>query len=407
MPPPLDVAFVAKRYDTVGGVERNLFELTRRFARRGHAVTVYCLGARCPVEPGVRIVRLRPGGPGRLAALWTYGVLGPRRAYAAGHEVVIGFARVVRSDIVRNGSGTHRLFLRKMAETAGAWKRVRNAVDPYHHAMLAIERRQYAPGGYLRVVANAQSVKQDVMDSYGVPDGDIQVIHNGVNADLFNLDAARHRAAVRSRHGLPAEAPVILFVGSGYRRKGLEYLLQAAAPLRDRGLRLLVVGAEPAEAEFRERAARLGLGGSTCFAGPQVNVHEYYGAADLFTLPSLYEPFGHSTMEALACGLPVIGVRRTGASRLLPPRLAAFTLDDPRDTATYTARLAQLLDPAIRAGLRAEAAETARGYTLEANADAFELLCREIIARKQRGRPAADASSSGGGATSTAPDAGG
>ncbi len=385
LPPsgPLNVAFLGKRYDTVGGVERNLFELARRFARSGHAVTVYCLEARCPPSPGVRIVRLRPGGPGRLAALWTYAWLGPRRAYAGGHDLVISFARAVRQDIVRNGSGTHRLFLDKMAETGGRWRRWARALDPYHRSLLAIERRQYTPGHYQRIVANAPIVKQDIMDTYGVPDRDIVVIHNGINTDLFHAGVTAHREAVRRRHGLPADAPVALFVGSGYRRKGLEYLLRTAAPLRDRGLRLLIVGAEPAEAEFRQLAAALGLADHACFAGPQVNVNEYYGAADLFTLPSLYEPFGHSTMEALACGLPVIGVRRTGASALLSAALAAYTLDDPRDQPAYTARLEQLLDPARRAALRADALAVAGGYTLDANAAAFESLCREVLAARR------------------------
>ena len=381
--PPMNTAFLAKRYDTVGGVERNLFELTRRFARAGHAVTVYCLEARRPPEPGVRIVPLRPGGPGRAAALWTYAWLGPRRAYAGGHDIVISFVRALRQDIVRNGSGTHRLFLDKMAETGGPLRRLRHQLDLYHRSLLAIERRQYAPGHYRRIVANAPIVKQDVMDTYGVPDRDIQVIHNGVNPDLFNLDARRHRDTVRTRHGLPADAPVVLFVGSGYRRKGLDFLLQAAAPLKDRGLHVLVVGAEPAEAEFRQRAAQLGLADRVCFAGPQVEVSAYYGAADFFTLPSLYEPFGHSTLEALACGLPVVGVRRTGASALLSPRLASFTLEDPQAIPAYTAQLARLLDADLRASLRAEAAEISRGYTLDANAQAFEALCRAVIAEKR------------------------
>ncbi len=386
LPPALAIAVLGRRYETAGGTERNLFELTRRLAGFGHSVHVYCLSVNCPPAPGVCVQRLPWAGFGRTAHLWNLAMRGPALAYRGKPDVVISFARALRQDIVRNGGGTHPQYLRQVAGSVSLPRRLFRALDPYHRSVLAIERRQYAPGHYVKIVANAPSVKRDIMETYGVPDADIQVIHNGVNTELFHPgNAAKFRRAVRARHGLPAEAPVVLFVGNGYRRKGLDHLLQAAAALKEGGLHLLIVGADAALPAYREQAAALGLADRACFVGPQAAMPEYYGAADFFTLPSLYEPFGHSTLEALACGLPVIGARRTGASDLLSPRLAEFTLEDPRDLPAFTARLARLLDPALRAALREEAVAISREFTLDANARAFEQLCREVVARKRQG----------------------
>jgi D-inositol-3-phosphate glycosyltransferase len=151
--------------------------------------------------------------------------------------------------------------------------------------------------------------------------GRIAVIPCGVDLDLFY---PRDPRAARARLGLPAER-VLLFVGRLTPIKGLETLLRALAAARADGLgetafRLVVVGGDKEErwdgpsARLRRLARDLGVGAWVDFRGPQPQdvLPDYYAAADLCVMPSRYESFGMVALEAMACGVPVVGSRVGG-----------------------------------------------------------------------------------------------
>jgi UDP-glucose:(heptosyl)LPS alpha-1,3-glucosyltransferase len=98
--------------------------------------------------------------------------------------------------------------------------------------------------------------------------------------------------------------PVVLFVGSGFERKGLAHLLRAMA-LAGGKARLWVIG-KGDKGPYLRLAEKLGLSSRVTFWGPHQDVRSFYAAADLFAFPTLYDPFPTAAMEALAAGLPVI-----------------------------------------------------------------------------------------------------
>jgi hypothetical protein len=98
---------------------------------------------------------------------------------------------------------------------------------------------------------------------------------------------------------------LILFVGSGYERKGLPTLLQALAAMERRDARLWVVGRDKQETLMRKLAQTLGIDQRVMFLGGQSDVRPFYGAADVFALPTLYDPFPNAALEAMASGLPL------------------------------------------------------------------------------------------------------
>src|SRR5205814_4728258 len=118
-------------------------------------------------------------------------------------------------------------------------------------------------------------------------------------------DVRRARAEIRARHGIPLDAPLVLFVGSGFARKGVPALLEAMSAL-DRSSYLLIVGRDKRQARYEHRARALGIAPRVRFVGAQPDVTPYYGAADVLALPTLYDPFPNVAIEALACGLPVV-----------------------------------------------------------------------------------------------------
>jgi UDP-glucose:(heptosyl)LPS alpha-1,3-glucosyltransferase len=97
-------------------------------------------------------------------------------------------------------------------------------------------------------------------------------------------------------------------------------------PYTDAGL--VVVGKDQ-PGPFQRLAGRLGVQRRIRFLGPRRDVHRLYGAADVFCLPSWYEPFSNACLEAMSAGLPVVTARETGAAEVIREGLNGFVLFFP------------------------------------------------------------------------------
>jgi UDP-glucose:(heptosyl)LPS alpha-1,3-glucosyltransferase len=146
----------------------------------------------------------------------------------------------------------------------------------------------------------------------------VSVVYNGVDLERFHpCRRAGEGAELRRSCGWAAEDLVLLFLGTGYGRKGLDVLLDALARLDVPRSHLLVVGYDSASGRFERRAAELGLGRRVRFLGGRRDVETCFAAADLYVLPTRYDPFANTTLEALASGLPVITTAANGAGELV------------------------------------------------------------------------------------------
>jgi len=152
------------------------------------------------------------------------------------------------------------------------------------------------------------------------PDPRAHLIYNGIDTELFTLDADQQQARVKI--GLPADKQVVLFVGRFIRKKGLP-ILQALAPRFPQVLWLLV-GSGP------EDPAQWGCS-NVRVAGRVAHAHlaDYYRAADLLLLPSSSEGFPLVVQEALACGLGVLSTEEV-ANACPPARDMIRTQPTPR-----------------------------------------------------------------------------
>src|SRR5438093_866765 len=171
---------------------------------------------------------------------------------------------------------------------------------------LAIEKRQFSAGGFKKAIAVSREVKRELGVAYAVPKHKIAVLYNGVDPQRFHPSLrAKWRNAIRNQWGIPLEATVVLFVGNGFRRMGLDRLLGVwgSASLNDSWLR--VVGDDARMRAYKAWATKQAPG-RIIFLGRQDKVERFYGAADLLALPSIQEAFGNVLLEALASGLPVV-----------------------------------------------------------------------------------------------------
>jgi len=248
--------------------------------------------------------------------------------------------------------------------------------------------RQYSDPQRL-IIAISRMCADDYRRRHGITDDRLRVVYHGVETDRYTPDrCAPLRPGARRELRLRDDQLAVLFVGHDFRRKGLATAAGAIERLAARGIdaRLLVVGGNHRGQRLPSRPLRTGL---LLPLGAQSDPLPYYAAADVFVLPSYYDPFGLVVLEAAACGLPLVTTRCTGASELLHDGREGYLLDDPGDAAALAERLALLADPQQRRAMGAAARRTAAAYNVERNYRETLAVYREAIERREAGLRAA------------------
>jgi len=355
------LALVHMRHKPSGGTERYLDRLARHLAERGHEVVIVCRSHAEPPHPAVRFHVLRPLAVGGAWRLWGFAAAVERHVARAGYELVVGLGKTWSQDVLRLGGGCQRTYL-ELAHAATLTPRERwlGGGALKHSLAVRIEERALAPGACARVITNSDLVRRDVLARYDLPEERVVTIHNGVDLERFHPRLRATRGAeLRREFGFTPDELVVLFLGTGYARKGLDLALAACVPFFRAwpAARLVVAGFDSARPGYEARARELGLSGRTRFLGGRADPEALYAAADLYLLPTRYDPFANSTLEALASGLPVITSTHNGGGELLSARAQGAVVDVTRADAAeaLAAELAHFADAARRRAAAAAA----------------------------------------------------
>ncbi|MDR3352399.1 MAG: glycosyltransferase [Zoogloeaceae bacterium] len=231
----------------------------------------------------------------------------------------------------------------------------------------------------MNAVIVPSTAMREHLEAFGVT-VPIHVLPTGIPLDRF---ASGDRRAFRARHGIAEERPVALFAGRIAHEKNIGFLLDAwAKAARARpGLLLLLAGDGPALAEYKAAAQRLGIGDAARFLGyldRKQELPDCYAAADVFLFSSRTETQGLVLLEAMAAGLPVIGLSYLGTRDILEPGKGCLT--PPEDEAAFAEAITRFFaDPALQERLRAEARVFAQAWSDEACAARLAALYRSLL----------------------------
>jgi UDP-glucose:(heptosyl)LPS alpha-1,3-glucosyltransferase len=344
------LAIVRQKYTPFGGAERFVERALAALKARDVDVSIVAREWQGAAAGGSGYVRVDPFYLGRTwrDAGFARGV--QRLIDARRFDLVQSHERIPGCDIYRAGDGVH-----------ATWLALRNRpfdrFAPWHRYTLAAEAAMFRHPRLRAVICNSRMVRDDIARRFGVAGEKLQVIYNGVDLDAFHPRLrAEQGQDLRDKAGVAAATPVVLFVGSGYQRKGLPTLLRALAAMRRQDARLWVVGRDKHETSMRKLAQTLGVDERVLFLGAQADVKPFYGAADLFALPTVYDPFPNAALEALACGLPLVTTPTCGAAELVTAGNGAVI--KAGDTAALAANLDELCAraPAMRDAARASVA---------------------------------------------------
>jgi UDP-glucose:(heptosyl)LPS alpha-1,3-glucosyltransferase len=361
------VALVIERFEPRGGVEHVAWEAAHALAAAGDEVSV--VARRAAPTPALRWIRAD------VPALWQpWRVLAFSRAAARlapreRFDVVHSFSRTLHQDVYRAGGGSHADYLAARHGATGA--RLRSLFSPRHRVLLEIERRVFADTSQ-HVLCNSKMVRDALVRRYSIDPARLAVIYNGVDLALFHPD--RHDGAALRRELGDRDAPVWLFVGSGFARKGLDTALRALADVP--GV-LWVVGRDDPD-PWRANAARCGVADRVRWLGERDDVESLLAAADALLLPTRYDAFANVCLEAMAAGRPVVTSARNGAAEILGA--GGCVVDDAEHAPAFGAALRSLTDP----GVRREMGRVARAQAERFSWTAHAAELRSLYARIRR-----------------------
>jgi UDP-glucose:(heptosyl)LPS alpha-1,3-glucosyltransferase len=272
-------------------------------------------------------------------------------------DILLSLERVWGCDVYRAGDGVHRVWLEKRNEIGGPFQRLSRFFNRKHSAALDLEESLFANRRAGRVIANSRMVKDEITRVYQYPSDQIEVVHNGVPIELFRDRG--DRAKTRETLGLDRNEIVVLFAGSGWERKGLRFALKAIEAQAGR-MKLLVAGRGDSGKFSSPRAQ---------FLGVVRDMPSLYRAADIFVLPTIYDPFSNACLEALAAGLPVITTKANGFSEIMESGLHGTVIDDPRNVDAISEALQFWADPARRAKARVDNLALAAQFDISRNVE--------------------------------------
>ena len=239
-------------------------------------------------------------------------------------DIVQSHERIAGCDIYRAGDGVHRRWLMQRARILPAWRGKWLFMDRYHRYVMQAERAMYQAPELKAVICNAEMVKQEIIEDFSIPANKIHVIYNAIDSSRFVPANEELRAKLRNEMTIPQNAVALVFVGSGFERKGLASAIRAIANT-DRYL--VVVGQDKADKQYQELAQSLGCQNRVRFMGMQKNTLPFYQAVDGLLLPTLYDPFPNVILEAMACGLPVITSHTCGGAEFITTGQNGYVCD--------------------------------------------------------------------------------
>jgi len=378
------IGLIRMRHTPYGGAETFMGRFIGELLKRGHTVEVF--SREWNEVQGCAVHRIKTFGPSFLKPL-VFAFRAKKEVERAAPDVVVSLERTFCQDVYRAGDGVHREWLElRAAVTPSLLRRFFRRLNPLHPVLLYIERRLFNDGRLKKVVANSNGVKRDIIRHYGLPEDKICVIYNGIDPARYTRYEEAERAALRTELGADDSTKLFVFVGSGFERKGLIYAIRALALLKDEAELMLVVVGKGEPGQYRREAERLGIGDRVVFTGPVKGAHRYYGAGDIFILPTVYEPFSNACLEAMASALPVVTTTRNGASEIMTDKVDSALVDDPADSAVLAGAIRPLLDAERRKNAGKSARAKALEHTIERTVDAFLKVIEDVRQGGAQGR---------------------
>jgi UDP-glucose:(heptosyl)LPS alpha-1,3-glucosyltransferase len=318
----MKLGFLLFEYFPFGGLQRDCLKIAELCAVRGHAVTIFTRTWEGERPAVVRLELLGRRGWSNVGRNRAFLKQVARTLPQHSLDGVIGFNKMPGLDVYY---GADPCYAAKVERLKPFWHRW---LPRYRH-FRAAEESVFARGQHTQVLVLTEAEIPHYEEYYGTERERFHVLPPGIERRIFRPEEKQTaRKRLRLVHGWKEER-LLLFVGSGFRVKGLDRAIRSLAALDDLArthTRLVVIG-QNRPGEFARLARQLGVGDRVHFLGGRHDVFDWMLAADMLVHPARSEAAGMILLEALTAGLPVLTtdvcgyafhIERAGAGRVLP-----------------------------------------------------------------------------------------
>ena len=220
------------------------------------------------------------------------------------NKLYFSLERIVCPDVYRAGDGVHKVFLNIENKSK---------LNPLHPIYLFLEKRCFNNAKF--IIANSNMIKDEIIDTYGIRPNKIDVVYNGVESKTINHESSFKKLS--KEFDIDKNSSILLYVGSGFKRKGVEEFLEIIAKLKNQSVKAFIIGKEKNLEYYQQLSKDLKIDKTVIFTGPRADVDDFYTIGDIFLFPTRYEPFSNVVLEAMSFENAVFTTRQNGAHEIL------------------------------------------------------------------------------------------
>ena len=327
-----NLAFCLFEYITFGGMQRDLLRIARTCMSRGHNVDLFCSAWKGEIPEDISVTVMPGKGPANHIRCSSF--VKQILKYLAAHkyDVVTGFNKMPELDLY---FAADSCFAAKVRDRGFLY-----SLTGRSRTYSGFEQSVFAKDSKTEILLISEKEKESFIKFYGTDEKRFHLLPPGIDKNrLATKDASEKRKILRSELSIGENNNIILFIGSGFKTKGLDRAISALSSLPASLLEktvLLVLGQDKAN-PFVKLSKKLGVSDKVRFLGGRPDIPRFLMAADLLLHPAYRENTGTVLVEAMAAGLPVLAsdvcgygfhVKKAGAGELIPSPFDQEKLND-------------------------------------------------------------------------------
>lgn len=343
----MQLAFAIYKYFPFGGIQRDLLKIARAAVARGHRVRIYAIRWDAPLPEDALEVHLIPVDAMANHTLYErFAELMLAHVRAHPVDLLVGMNKMPGLDVYYAGDSCYE---EKARSQRGQLYR---SLPRYHH-FADFERSVFDPLVKTQILTISDIQTPYFIRYYGTPRERFHPLPPGIEPDrVAPPDREEIGRALRAEFGLTGDDLLLLFIGSGFIKKGLDRALLAIKALPgglSERVTLFVLGKDNAE-PFKRMAIRLGIADRVrFFTEGRDDVPRFLFGADALMLPAYDENAGMVILEAMFAGVPALVTRNCGYAKYLEEAGAGLIAEVPFDQNSFNAQLVELLTSDARA----------------------------------------------------------
>jgi len=379
----LCLAFCLYKYFSFGGLQRDFVRIASELQRRGHQIRVYTLSwsGTVPEAFDVVIVPVKAFTNHHRYELYSEWV----QEHITTNPVdgVVGINKMPGLDVYYAADSCYE----EKARTQRSW--LYRKLPRYHH-FADYERAVFGEESDTRILMISRSQLPFFTRHYQTSGKRLHFLPPGIDRDrIAPPEAEKIREDMRQELGIKSEEHLLLMVGSGFKKKGLDRAMIALAALPEplRELTKLIVIGEDKSSSFKRLAERLGIDRQVTIFSGRDDVPRFLQAADLLIHPALDENAGIILLEAVVAGLPVLATENCGYAHYILEAGAGLLAPHPYDQKTLNTMLSDMLISDHRERWRDNGIRFSRNANIYSlHREAADEIEEEIYRRIQRPR---------------------